>query len=361
MAKRSAPKIDPRWGHRLPSPLPTLDTDDPFLQRVQKWLRDGGGDVEVDRAILDPSPALRAFMLRYLALPESADLGDAPWDQSTYDALDAATKRALRRTHNAVEAAVRARAWGLYYASRTVLPWPEGRAAALERFRDGSPAARFEVARACFDAPEHLTLTEYDALATLLDGDATPDTLRAIAYGARAVYARDPDAAFERLAPMLSLDVAREDPARQRAIGVLLALRTVNPLPGRWGEPLRPLLSDLVLGGYTVWALDGYALDASWVEALLAYLRLTPGFVNVWDLQALTLLSRVADARSAEVFAHALSTNSAACDVVLAAFERHLDDKARAALAAWLEARTAEGATAAWAPYARAQRLLDRG
>ncbi|MEZ4407756.1 MAG: hypothetical protein R3A52_14980 [Polyangiales bacterium] len=358
MAKRSAPKIDPRWGHRLPSPLPTLDTDDPFLQRVQKWLRDGGGDVEVDRAILDPSPALRAFMLRYLALPESADLGDAPWNQSTYDALDAATKRALRRTHNAVEAAVRARAWGLYYASRTLLPWPEGRAAALERFRDGSPAARFEVARACFDAPEHLTLTEYDALATLLDGDATPDALRAIAYGARAVYARDPDAAFERLAPMLPLHAAREEPARSRAIGVLLALRTVNPLPARWGDALRPLLGDLVLGGHAVWALDGFTLDESWVEPLLSYLHLTPGFVNVWDRQALTLLSRVADARTTEVFVHALAANSTACDVVLTAFERHFDDRAREALSAWYEARTRAGALASWAPYARAQRLL---
>ena len=359
--KKAAPAVDPRWGHRLPDPLPELAVDDAFAARVQQYLRAGGGDAEVERALRSPAPEVRALLLRYLALRESADLGAAPWVQATYDALDPAARRLYTRAHRAVEAVRNPRGWGLFHAVRALAAFPEGRALALSRFREGDTEARAQIARALIEAKEHLGREELDTLATLLDGDATPDALRALGYGAWADYHRAPATAFDRLAPRLDA-AATDDPAgSQRAIAVLVTLRQETTLDARWGAVLRPLLRHRLLGGYAVWALDAFPLDASWVEDLLAYLRLDPRIVNVWDTQALKILAPIADARTVDVFVEALAKNSAAFDLVLTAYERHADPRLHAALSEWLAVREREEVPPDWIPFARARAVLARG
>lgn len=344
----------------MPAPMPELPVDDPFVARVQTFVRRGGGDVDIARALEHPSPSVRAFLMRYLATPECADLGAAPWHQTTYDALDAAGRRLLSKTHRAVEAVRSPRSWGLFHAVRALARWPDGRALALVRFAEGSADARYEIARALVDAKEHLTDTELDALATLLDGPATPATLRALTFGVWAAYRRAPSTAFDHLAGHLSPEATRSPDGQQRAIAVLLALRTERDLDPRWGDVIRPLLRDRQLGGFAVWTLDAYPLDASWVDDLLAYLHLDPRLVNVWDRQALALLSRVADARTVDVFLTVMEKNLAAFDAVLAAFERHPDARLRGALEHWAADYDRRGGAADWEPYRHAKALLAR-
>lgn len=344
----------------MPAPLPELTADDAFSARVQAFVRAGGGDPAIGQELEHPSPAARAFLMRYLAMPESADLGAAPWSQPTYDGLDTAGRRLLSKTHRAVEAARNPRSWGLFYAVRALARWPDGRALALTRFREGSADARFEIARAFIDAKEHLTDAELDAVATLLDGAATPDTLRSLGFGAWAAYRRAPATAFERLHGLLAPDATRGVAGQQRAIAVLVTLRGETGLDARWGEVIRPLLRDRLLGGYAVWALDAYPLDASWVDDLLAYLHLDPKIVNVWDRQALTLLSRVADARAVDVFVAVIAQNPTAIEVVFEALARHPDARLRGAVVAWVEAVERGGGARDWAPLVRAKELLAR-
>ncbi|MEZ4391774.1 MAG: hypothetical protein R3A48_11810 [Polyangiales bacterium] len=362
MAKtRPAAPVDPRWGHRLPAPLPKLKVVDPFCARVQTYLRKGGGDAEVRRALEDPSPEVRALLLRYLAMPESADVGAAPWDPLTHDALDPALRRLYKKSLRAVERARGPRVWGLFYAVRALAPFADGRALALARFREGSDDARLHIARAWVEAPAHLTERELDALATMLDGPATPETLPSLKTGAWAAYRREPSVAFERLSPRLAPAAIDSAEGAQRAIAVLVTLRGETSLDPRWGEVIRPLLRHRALGGFAVWALDPSPLDRSWVDDLLAYLHLEPGFVNVWDLQALTLLTRVPDPRASAVFREALATNSSAQQLVLTFFEAVPDEGLRADLAAWAERHAREGAPPDWPPLARARALLAQG
>ncbi|MBK8691705.1 MAG: hypothetical protein IPN17_05215 [Deltaproteobacteria bacterium] len=356
--KKIAPTLETRWGHRMPDPLPELAVDDHEAARVQRHLREGGGDPEAERALQAPSPPVTDLLLRYLALPESTDLGSAPWDQRTCDALDPAGRRLYRSMHRKVEVVRHPRSWGLFFAARALATSPEGRALVLRRFREGTPDAREQIARALTEVPERLDFVELDALSTMLDGDATPDSLRALGYGAWAAYRRDPATAFERLAPRLDAGAIDDPAGRQRAIAVLVVLSKETRPDARWGGAIRPLLRDRLLGGYAVWALDGCPLDASWVEDLLAYLHLDPRVVNVFDLQALKLLAGLADTRAVGVFLEALAKNSTALDVVLTSFERLPDERLRAAFAQWVEAREREGVPPDWPPLVRARALL---
>ncbi len=358
--KKSAPAIDTRWGHQMPGELPELAVEDPFLAAVQQYLRVGGGNADVERALADPSPAVIDFLRRYLALPACADVGVAPWNQLTYNALPTAERRAYSKAHRAVEAVANPRSWGLFYAVRAGVRDPGVRALALARFRETNDAGRFHIARALFDAKEHLTPTELEALATLLDGEATPDTLRSLSFGAWAVHLLDPARAFERLAPYVAADALATPAGEQRAIAVLLALRQIERHDLRWGPVLRPLLRHPVLGGYVVWALDHHPLDASWVDDLVAHLHLDPDDINVFDTQALALLTRIADPRAVPVFLAFLAGNSTAIGGVLDAFERLPDPRLREALTAWVETVERGGGAADWQPLTRAKQLLAR-
>lgn len=362
MAKtRTKAALASRWGHRLPAPLPPLTVDDPFCERVQTYLRRGGGDVEVQRALEHPSPAVRALLLRYLAMPESADLGAAPpLDPRAYDALDTPLRRLYTKTQRAVEQARGPRAWGLFYAVRALAPSADGRALALARFREGTDDARWHIARALVDATAHLTDRELEALATMLDGPATPDTLSALKTGAWAAYRREPSTAFTRLSPRLAPAAIDGAEGALRATAVLVTLSGETALDPRWGEVIRPLLRRRALGAYAVWALNHVPLDPSWFDDLIAYLHLDPRLVNVWDTQALGLLVRLADRRANGVFREALEKNSSARDHVLSFFEAVPDEGLRADLIAWAERHTREGAPADWPPLARARALLAR-
>ncbi len=352
--------LEARWGHRLPAPLPKLKVTDPFCARVQTFLRKGGGDADVQRALEDPSPAVHALLLRYLAIPESADVGAAPWDQRTFDALDPALRRLYRKTLRAVERVRGPRVWGLFYAVRALAPSADGRALALARFREATADAQHHIARALTDVPAHLTDRELDALSTLLDGPATPDALPSLKTGAWAAYRRDPGTAFARLSPRLAPAATDHAEGSQRAIAVLVTVRGETSLDPRWGAVIRPLLRHPVLGSFAVWALDHVVLDPSWVDDLLAYLHLDPRLVNVWDQQALTLLTRTPDPRATPVFREALAKNSVALPQVLTFFEAVVDDDLRADLTAWAERQTREGAPSDWPPLARARDLLAR-
>jgi len=358
--KKSAPAIDTRWGHRMPAELPELAVEDPSLARVQAWLRKGGGDADIERALANPSPAVLDLLRRYLALPACADVGVAPWNQATYDALPTAERRAYSKVHRAVEAVANPRAWGLFYAVRASARDPEARALALARFRETNDTGRYHIARALFDAKEHLTHTELEALATLLDAEATFDNLRAVTFGAWAAYLLDPVRAFERLARYLSVDTERDPGAVARASAVLLALRQVERPDRRWGDAVRPMLEHPVVAAYATMALAALPPDPAWLDDVLAYVHRDPRFVNVFDTSALALLARLADAHAVPTLLVFLAKNSTSIGGVLDAFERLPDPRLREALTAWVETVERGGGAADWQPLVRAKQLLAR-
>lgn len=359
--KKSPQPIDARWGHRLPSPLPLLSVDDPFVARVQAYLRAGGGDAEVEQALRSPSPEVRAFLLRFLAMPESADIGVAPWSQSLYDTLAPAERRAYSRAHRVVETARSPRVWGLYFAVRALAACPEGRALARAHFLAADTGTREQIARALFDAREHLGNEDLEVLATLLDGEATPEAMRALGYGAWAAYHLDPSSAFERLSPRLDAAATDHSAGVQRALALLITLGREAGVDPRWAAAIRPLLRDRVLGAQSVWTLEVLPLDASWAEDLLAYLHLDPRMVNVFDVQAMKLLARLGEVRAVGVFVEALAKNSTAREVVLDAYERLPDPRLDEALRAWVSRHEREGVPEDWPPLVRARALLARG
>ncbi|MFO0626178.1 MAG: hypothetical protein U0325_11230 [Polyangiales bacterium] len=184
MAKKTTASLDLGDGYRLPAPLPSIADGDPWLARVERFLHDGGGEVDVTRALREPDAALRAFLRRYLALPAATDLGAAPWDQHAYDALTPAEKRARSKKHRAAAKAKSERGWGLFFAVEALLDDRDGRALALARFAVAPPDARFEIARAFWTARDRVTADECATFAALLDAPATPEAIQALRYGA---------------------------------------------------------------------------------------------------------------------------------------------------------------------------------
>lgn len=361
MAKKRAVTLDLGDGYRLPAPLPSLGVTDPLLVELEKYLHLGGGPAEITLALAAPAPAVRALLTRYLARPEALDLGVAPWDQRAYDAMTPVEKRARSKVHRAAARAQQERAWGLFHAVTALSDTDEGRALARARFHEAGARARFEIARALLGRRERLSREDFAVIATLLDADPAPDGQPGYAFGAVGAVEMSPDDAWERLHPRLGTDALNDERGRQQALAVLHALHEAKTVDPRWGDALRPLLQDPVLGAGALWPLGRLALDASWVDALLGFVHLNPAVVNVWDRRAIAMIARVADARCAPFLMHALAQHSAAAPEILAGLSRCVNDEVRAAVRAWLEPRLREDPLPAWIPLAQARAILEGG
>jgi len=316
---RARPDLEPEPQPFSPWPPDLLD--EAATNSVVALLLTGVGPRAAVRRLHRLDDDARSAVERVLSTPCAYDIPELRWDEPRIAALPAASRRRERRRFDEAARTLRGRAQGLYLASLAARSDPRLSIRLRGWFRGASPRARLQIARALLEGDAPRDSDWLDALATLLDDDTVEGSFAA-SLGARAVIARDPDGGLTTLPARLTPDLVRAAPWRSQ--GILESLAADRRADRAWLPILRPLLACTAVAEAVAVVLQRHALDAGWVDDLLASISASFDEADAVIDQRLATLAPIADARCVPLLERAMRQNPAVARWVAPALRRLL-------------------------------------